>query len=257
MSTPMLLPAPIPAPMPMTSIIIPTFNGLSLLKACISSIRKHTFVPYEIIIVDNGSKDGTLSYCRREKLKLVSLPENLGFPAACNYGLRFAEGTWLMLLNNDTIATPNWLPNLLNCLNSRDDIGMVGPVSNYAFGKQKIRERFTSISHLAHKYNRANPAVWQKTERLVGFCMLFKRELLDRVGLIDERFTPGYYEDDDFCYRVRLAGYHLLIARDCFVYHRGSASFKKSASYQAKKQLLRRNRLKFMAKWGVDPRRFI
>ena len=242
--------------MQLTSIIIPTFNGLALLKACVASIRKHTAVPYEIIVVDNGSQDGTLTYCQHENLKLVALPANLGFPAACNYGLRFAEGHTLMLLNNDTIVTPNWLPNLLNCLNSREDVGMVGPVSNYVNGKQRIRVHFTGISNMAQKYNHVNPGEWRVTKRLVGFCLLFKREMFEQVGFLDERFAPGYFEDDDLCYRARIAGYHLLIAGDCFVYHRGSVSFRKN-SRRSKILLLRRNRKKFIHKWGVDPYQFI
>lgn len=242
--------------MQVTSIIIPTYNGLALLKACVASIRKHTLVPYEIIVVDNGSTDGTLAYCRKMGLKLVSHPHNLGFPAACNYGLRFASGDLLMLLNNDTIVTPNWLPHLHNCLNSAEDVGMVGPMTNYANGKQKVRERFTTTQGMARKYNRVNPSLWKPTDRLVGVCLLFKRETFERVGLLDERFSPGYFEDDDFCYRVRLAGYRLLITGDCFIYHRGSVSFRKNGN-EARRKLLRRNRRKFMDKWGVDPYRFI
>ncbi|OCT14002.1 glycosyl transferase family 2 [Paenibacillus pectinilyticus] len=242
--------------MQLTSIIIPTYNGLSLLRACVASIRKHTAVPYEIIVVDNGSTDGTLAYCRRMKLKLVAMPVNVGFPAACNYGLRFASGDVLMLLNNDTIVTPNWLPNLLNCLNSAEDVGMVGPMTNYASGKQKIREKFTTTMKMAKKYNHVNPARWQQTDRLVGVCMLFTRELFEKVGLMDERFSPGHFEDDDLCYRVRLAGYRLLIAGDCFIYHRGSVSYRKQGR-QKLKRLVKRNRQKFIDKWGVDPHRFI
>ncbi|WP_312886179.1 glycosyltransferase family 2 protein [Paenibacillus plantarum] len=240
----------------LTSIIIPTFNGLTLLKACVSSIRQHTSVPYEIIVVDNGSGDGTLTYCRNENIKFVALPANLGFPAACNYGLRLAEGDSLMLLNNDTIVTPNWLPMLLNCLYSREEVGMVGPVSNYVNGKQKIRVRFTGISNMARIYHHVNPRKWRETKRLVGFCLLFKRKLFEQVGVLDERFAPGYYEDDDFSYRARLAGYQLLIAGDCFVYHRGSVSFRKNRR-RSKLLLLRRNRRKFIDKWGVDPFQFI
>ncbi|MDR6553932.1 GT2 family glycosyltransferase [Paenibacillus qinlingensis] len=242
--------------MQLTSIIIPTFNGLALLKACVTSIRQHTFAPYEIIVVDNGSQDGTMGYCRNEHIKLVALPANLGFPAACNYGLRLAEGDTLMLLNNDTIVTPNWLPKMLSCLNSREDIGMVGPVSNYVFSRQKIRIPFTGISNMVHIYSQVNPGKWRETKRLVGFCLLFKRSLYDQIGELDERFAPGYYEDDDFSYRARLAGYRLLIAGDCFVYHRGSVSFRKKMG-RSKRELLRRNRKKFMHKWGVDPLRFI
>ncbi|MDQ0886072.1 GT2 family glycosyltransferase [Paenibacillus sp. V4I9] len=242
--------------MQVTSIVIPTFNGLTLLKECVASIRSHTSVPFEIIVVDNGSQDGTLEYCYRERLKLVSIPTNRGFPAACNYGLQIATGNTLMLLNNDTIVTPNWLDNLLRCLYSSEDIGMVGPVTNYASGKQQIQEPFTNIADMAAKYNNVDTSLWQETERLVGICLLFKRELLDKVGFMDERFSPGHFEDDDLCYRARLAGYRLLITGDCFIFHHGSSSFSKKGQ-EAVQGLLQQNRQKFIDKWGVDPHSFI
>jgi GT2 family glycosyltransferase len=242
--------------MQVTSIIIPTFNGLPLLKECVDSIRKNTSVPFEIIVVDNGSQDGTIEYCYRERLKLVSMPMNRGFPVACNYGLHIATGNALMLLNNDTVVTPNWLDNLLRCLYSSEDIGMVGPVTNYASGKQQIQEPFTNIADMVVKYNKPDPTLWQETARLVGICLLFKREMLDKVGFMDERFSPGHFEDDDLCYRARLAGYRLLITGDCFIYHLGSASFQKKGQ-EAVQELLQINRQKFIDKWDVDPHSFI
>ncbi|UKS27644.1 glycosyltransferase family 2 protein [Paenibacillus sp. HWE-109] len=242
--------------MQVTSIIIPTFNGLNLLQECVASIRRHTSVPYEIIVVDNGSQDGTLEYCHRERLKLVAIPINRGFPVACNYGLHIATGNALMLLNNDTLATPNWLDNMLRALYSSDDVGMVGPMTNYASGKQQIQEPYTNINEMVAKYNTPNPAIWQDTTRLVGISLLFKRELLDQIGFMDERFSPGHFEDDDFCYRTRLAGYRLLIVGDCFIFHHGSASFHKKG-YEAVQALLQQNRQKFIDKWGVDPHTFI
>ncbi|MEW9700272.1 glycosyltransferase family 2 protein [Paenibacillus sp. SI8] len=242
--------------MEITSIIIPNFNGLSLLKDCVNSIRKHTSAPYEIIVVDNGSTDGSIAYCSKEQVKLVSLPINRGFPAACNLGLRVASGSTLMLLNNDTLLTPNWLDQLLRALHSGEEVGMVGPVTNYASGKQQVQEPFTNLADMAAKYNKPDASKWQDASRLVGICLLFKREMLDKVGLMDERFTPGHYEDDDFCYRARLAGYRLLIAGDCFIYHHGSASFQKKGE-EAVKELLQINKQKFLDKWGVDPHSFI
>src|SRR3569832_2398001 len=120
---------------PMTSIIIPTYNGLGLLRRLVQSIREHTneaVTPYELIIVDNGSQDGTAQWCIDDWLTLLSLGSNEGFPAACNKGLRLAAGDRLMLLNNDIVATPNWLSNLSDGLEQETRIGLVGPVTNYA-----------------------------------------------------------------------------------------------------------------------------
>ncbi|MBU5350257.1 glycosyltransferase family 2 protein [Paenibacillus lautus] len=235
-----------------TSIIIPTFNGKDLLKDCIYSIKRHTKEPFEIIVVDNGSSDGTVDICRQEGITFISLASNVGFPAACNKGLKIATGDTILLLNNDVIVTRNWLQNMLNCLNSETNIGIVGPLTNYASGKQQIDMPYTSLEEMSSQLNEPDAKKWLQVERIVGMCFLFKRELMDRIGLLDERYSPGHFEDDDYCYRARNAGYTLRIAGDVFVFHHGSASFAKQDMSQVK-HLIDKNRQKFMDKWGVDP----
>lgn len=235
-----------------TSIIIPTFNGRELLKDCIYSIKRHTNEPYEIIVVDNGSSDGTVDICRQEGINFISLAYNIGFPAACNKGLKIATGDTLLLLNNDVIVTRNWLQNMLNCLNSETKIGIVGPLTNYASGKQQIDMPYTSLEEMSNQLNEPDASKWLQVDRIVGLCFLFKRELMDRIGLLDERYSPGHFEDDDYCYRARNAGYTFRIAGDVFVFHHGSASFAKQDMSQVK-HLIDTNKQKFMDKWGVDP----
>lgn len=242
-----------------TSIIIPTYNGQKLLEACVESIRRYTDSPYEIIVVDNASNDGTAAYCRSNKLTLISLPENRGFPAACNLGLQLASGDELLLLNNDVIVSHNWLANLRAALYSAADIGIVGPVTNYASGRQQVRTSYADMPGFHSEAQAANvpdPMKWQETVRLVGLCFLFKRAVLDRVGLLDERYSPGHYEDDDYCYRARLKGFRLLIGGDCLVHHEGSASFKQVYSTELH-ELVERNRRLFIEKWHLDPAQFI
>lgn len=245
--------------MTLTSIIIPTYNGLHLLKSCIDSIRAYTETPYEIIVVDNGSQDGTDAYCRLNKLTFISLPENRGFPYACNLGLRLASGDELLLLNNDVVVSSRWLSNLKNALYSAPEIGIVGPVTNYASGRQQVKTAYSDLPGFhaeAQRANVPNRLTWLETKRLVGLCFLFKRELLGSVGLFDERFSPGHYEDDDYCYRARLRGYRLLIAGDCLVHHQGSASFKQVYA-STLSELVERNRRIFTEKWHVDPGQFV
>lgn len=245
--------------MTLTSIIIPTFNGLRLLRPCIESIRVHTGTPYEIIVVDNGSQDGTDEYCRTNKLTFISLPENRGFPVACNLGLQLASGDELLLLNNDVIVSQDWLDNLKNALYSAPDVGIVGPVTNYASGRQRVETAYTDLAGYhaeALAVNTQGSLGWMESRRLVGLCFLFKRELMEAIGLLDERFSPGHFEDDDYCYRARMRGYRLLIAGNCLVHHEGSASFKEVYSSEIQ-ELVMRNRKIFMDKWHVDPVQFI
>jgi len=245
--------------MTMTSIIIPSYNGLGLLRSCVEAIRAHTETPYEIIVVDNGSADRTTEYCRSEKITFISLPANAGFPAACNAGLRLAAGDELLLLNNDVIVSQRWLSNLKAALYSASDIGIVGPVTNYASGRQQVATSYEGLAEFhaaAVLANVPDSGKWSPCMRLVGLCFLFKREVLDTVGLLDERFSPGHYEDDDYCFRARLLGYRLLIAGDCLVHHEGSASFKQVYN-EGLQELVERNRKLFIDKWRTDPAVFI
>jgi len=242
----------------MTSIIIPTYNGLELLTECIAAIRAYTPERYEIIVVDNGSQDDTVGFCRREKLGLISLPYNTGFPEACNRGMKLSLGDTLLLLNNDVIVSHNWLGNMQACLQADEATGAVAPYSNRISGIQLLELGYTSIEQfhqLTQTRNAANPGLWVQTERLVGMCFLFKRSVMEKIGLLDEQYAPGLYEDDDYCYRLRLAGYKLMLSGDVVVHHHGSVSFKKTDP-AVLEELISTNRNKFQTKWGIDPLTF-
>jgi GT2 family glycosyltransferase len=207
------------------SIVIPTCNQLDFLQNCISSLRKHTDMPYEIIVVDNASTDGTAEWCRKEKIPFISLPRNEGFSVACNKGLLLSSGDTLVLLNNCTLVTHGWLSNLSAALYSGSDVGIVGPVTNNASGSQQVHYSFENIDEfqrIAEDVNVSNPDNWKQVDKIVGICFVFHRELMDKIGLLDERIPPGHYEYDDFCLRARNAGYSLLVCHDTLIYHEGS-----------------------------------
>jgi O-antigen biosynthesis protein len=238
-----------------TSIIILTHNQLDYTKQCIESIAKYTKEgSYEIIIVDNHSTDGTVEWLKQQNnIKVIFNNENLGFPKGCNQGIEIATGENILLLNNDTIVTKNWLDNLLACLYSSDDIGAVGPVTNSAAYYSTIPVNYTSIDEMhqfAASYNVSDPNKWEERLKLIGFCMLIKREAVDKVGLLDERFTPGNFEDDDYSVRLRKAGYRLMLCKDTFIHHYGSVSWKKDVNAYSK--VLTENEKKFKEKWGTD-----
>ncbi|MCK9860552.1 glycosyltransferase family 2 protein [Paenibacillus sp. ATY16] len=235
----------------LTSIIIPTYNALSHLREAIGTIRKHTKEPYELIVIDNGSTDGTLDYLKQQRIIAISLPVNTGFPAACNWGMRLARGDRLLLLNNDVLVTSEWLGRMHSVLDSDPAIGLVGPMTNYASGRQQIAMT-GRYDEFAERLKIDENGQCEFVNRIIGFCMLFSRSLMQTIGQLDERFSPGHYEDDDYCYRAYRAGYRVAVAKDAFVYHHGSASFGRYDG-EALEELVERNRRLFMNKWGIDP----
>lgn len=240
----------------LTSIVIPTYNKVDLLRECIASIRIHTPPSdYELIVVDNGSRDGTVDYLRAERIPFISLPANEGFPVACNRGLAVAVGDALMVLNNDVLVGPRWLEQLVACLNRTEDVGIVGPVTNYASGRQQCPVPFTTLEEMASRFSRENKGKVEEVKRLVGLCFLFKRQVMETIGLFDEAFSPGHYEDDDYCYRARQAGYKLLVDWSTYIFHHGSASFREQ-DQSALDRLIAENRQKFIDKWGIEPETF-
>jgi GT2 family glycosyltransferase len=237
-----------------TSIIIPTFNKVRYLKRCIDSIRKYTAEPYEIIVVDNGSTDGTAQYIRNEtEIRYKRFDSNRGFAAAVNYGMMMAKGSSILLLNNDTVVTPRWLTNMLICLYSEPSVGAVGPVTNNISGRQRIYPRYRTLLQMqsfAERFNCSNPVLWEPVNRLTGFCLLFRRDVFERVGYFDEGYRIGNYEDDDFGLRIRICGLKLIIARDSFIHHYRSVSIRSIG--RSFRRIHKQNALYYRKKWG-DP----
>ncbi|WP_234404993.1 glycosyltransferase family 2 protein [Paenibacillus bouchesdurhonensis] len=214
-----------------TSIIIPTYNQKELVLQCIASIEAHTEQPYEIIVVDDGSVDGTREALqkRRGLIRVGVHSENLGFASAVNTGLMMAKGNMIVLLNNDVLVTERWLSQLLTALNSNKGVAAVGPVTNYIGGEQQINTTYKDLPEMAAfaaNYNATDRSKWWYTDRLVGFCLLFSRKTFEEVGYFDEGYKIGNFEDDDWILRLQLQGKRLMIAGDTFVHHIGSVSMK-------------------------------
>ncbi|WP_336820139.1 glycosyltransferase [Bacillus subtilis] len=239
-----------------TSIIILTYNQLVLTKQCLKSIWKHTNSDcIEIIVVDNGSSDGTCDYLKHlSSIKVIFNKTNKGFAKACNQGLEVATGDNILFLNNDTVVTSQWLEPMIKLLYQDDKIGMVGPVSNYVSGPQQISVDYTSleeIEHFSQRHGMEHRGKSRAVLRLVGFCLLVKKEVLDKIGGFDERFEGGSFEDDDLCLRALQEGYQLKIALDSFVHHQGHATFSGNPDLNISR-LYQVNRQIFIDKWKQD-----
>jgi len=245
-----------PAGALLTSIIVLTHNELSFTIQCLDSIRARTDEPYQLIVVDNASTDGTREYLRSlEGVIVVENAENRGFPAGVNQGIRVAKGRQVLLLNNDCIVTTGWLRRLLDALHGDPVVGLVGPSSNNVSGGQQVPANYRdagSIDGFAWDWGADHGHECMDVDRLVGFCLLIDRAVIDRIGLLDERFGIGCFEDDDYCRRAIKAGFRLIHARGAFVHHYGSRTFRGvGLDYPA---LLAENRRKYEAKLrGEEP----
>lgn len=238
-----------------TSIVILTHNQLHITKLCLDSIRAFTGPSYEMIVVDNGSSDGTVDYLRSQSdVKAIFNSENKGFAKGCNQGWEASSGDCVLYLNNDTIVTPGWLEAMLEVLDGSARVGMVGPVTNYASGQQMIPVGYTDLKDLnafarAHAESKRGQSF--EVRRLVGFCLLVKRHVMEEVGGFDERFGLGNFEDDDLCLRVRNRGYQLRVVEDCYIHHFGHMTMSILQGTNLM-ELLGLNRIKAQEKWGED-----
>jgi GT2 family glycosyltransferase len=221
---------------PLVSIVILCHNDGKYLRGCIKSLRRHTDpkrTPYELIIVNNATRDGSEGYLRQlartPGTRLIENKRNRYFSGGNNQGIRVSRGKHVLLLNADTLVGPGWLERLVACIEREPSIGLVGPYTNGAVGHQWIREpRYDSaerVSRFAKSWGEKHDGEWREVHRVIGFCLLIKREALRAVGLLDERFGPGGYEDYDYCIRVRHAGFKVALAEDVFVHHFGGRGY--------------------------------
>ncbi len=243
---------------PIASIIILAHNQIEHTRLCLDSIRARTPLPHELILVDNGSTDGTAEYFRslaerQDNVTLITNGRNLGFAGGNNQGLAVARGDCVVLLNNDTVVTDGWLEKMLAALQRHPDMGIVGPMSNYVAGPQLVKEvsykNLEELPAFAAEWSRAHAGQAQDIGRVVGFCLLARRSVIERIGGLDEQFGSGNFEDDDFCLRAGFAGFRICIAQDAYVHHTGSRTFA-GAKIDYRESMLRNWKL-FKAKWGM------
>ena len=242
------------------SIVILTFNHLKYTKECLESIRRYTPEPHHIIFVDNGSTDGTVKWLRQitEKnahYRFIENRKKCSSAHGCNQGIRASSGEYILLLNNDVVVTEGWLAGMLECLTINPGAGIVGPMTNTINGPQTVANvNYSSLHHLpeyAHTFREINRHRRIPLRKIAGFCMLFKRELVKKVGLLDENFTSNTFEDEDFTLRASLEGYRNFIAGDVFIHHYGIRGGMGSRNDPSAKMSCNRNI--FTDKWnGID-----
>lgn len=242
----------------LASVVVVAFDNLVYTKLCLESLLANTERPsYEVIVVDNGSTDGTPGYLRslarrHPNVRVVFNGGNLGFARASNRGLATASGDVLVLLNNDTVVPRGWLARLARHL-EEPEIGAVGPVTNRIGNEAQIDvpyRTYGGFARFAREYTRAREGELFDIRMLAMFCLAMRRDVYERIGPLDERFEVGMLEDDDYAMRIHEAGYRVVCAEDVFVHHFGEASFGGLFANGTHGEILRANKERFREKWG-------
>jgi O-antigen biosynthesis protein len=242
---------------PDVSVIVLSFNQWDYTELCLQSLS-HAQAQYpdldvEHILVDNGSTDGTVSKAQAiPGLKVIANAKNLGFAAGNNIGIQAARGKNIVLLNNDTIVSPSWLKRLHCHAQKIGKVGIIGPSTNTEPGQALYGVRYNGLSEffsLNNSIGKSNAGQWELAEKISGLCMYIPRPVIDRVGLLSEEYGIGYFEDDDYCFRVHDAGFRTIWAKDVYVHHFGSVSFENSKSLSREKHL-QNGMSQFIFKWG-------
>lgn len=202
----------------LVSIIIPVRYRADLTRVCIDSIINYTKHPYELILVQEGEDSEITTLLKSYNVRFVQNKTPKGFAGAMNTGLKTAYGSFYCFLNNDTVATPGWLEEMMKAFGDKS-VGLVTPTYSEIPGERQTKN---DINYQTDDLDYVDDPL-----SLKGVCFLVKKEVIDKIGTWDESFGLGGGDDNDFCFRIKKEGFNLVIARKSFIYHYGSASFRK------------------------------
>jgi GT2 family glycosyltransferase len=242
------------------SVVVVSYDGLPFNRLCLETVLAHSGeVDLELIVVDNGSTDGTPEYLTRlgavdARVRVLLNGRNTGFAPACNQGLGLAGGEHLVLLNNDTMVPPGWLPRLIAHLRN-PEVGLVGPVTNRIGNEAEIEtdyRRWGEFLDFAARRAHEFAGNWLELRSPAMFCLALRRETFVRLGPLDERYEVGLLEDDDYADRARAAGYQQRCVEDVVVHHFGEASFGQLVADGKYGRILRANQARYAEKWGRE-----
>ncbi len=217
------------------SVIIPNFNGYSLLNDCLESLKKQTFKDFEIILVDNCSIDGSLEFVKTNfpEVRVIKLRKNYGFAKAINIGAKLSKARYLVFLNNDTKTDKNYLQKLVECADFNRDVISINPkILN--FSNPSIID---GVGILINEVGQARSIGWQEKDLgqynknkyifgATGGASLFKRLPFIKVGMFDEKYFM-YSEEVDFAFRAQFLGFKSIYCPKAIVYHKHKATSKK------------------------------
>ncbi len=223
------------------SIIVLNWNGKKFLKNCLNSLQKLNYNSVEIIVVDNNSTDGSAEFVKKNypKVIFVENKENYGFAKGNNIGYEKTKGEYVLILNNDTVVTPDFLNPLIETFKKDSRIGCLQPQIRLLEDKKVldgVGAFLTSTGFLYHfgYLKDKNKDIYNKRMKIFsakGACMLLSRKAIEKVGLFDEDFFI-FFEETDLCFRLWLAGFTVAYEPKSVIYHMGGADTTSSKSYQ-------------------------
>ncbi|MFH1027698.1 MAG: glycosyltransferase, partial [Pseudomonadota bacterium] len=223
------------------SVIVGAYNQLQYTRQCVESILHYTEGSYELLLMDNGSTDGTFEYFESVRAfhphtRVIRCFHNRIVEANGNYVFSLARGKYCVGVSNDTIVHDGWLKNFMTQIESAPDIGMVGPRSNNVSGPQAMQVEYDTLETyqtFAAEWSKEHQGENFLLDRIVGVAVIMKKSIFNRMGGWDPDLPTngrdgGYgFSDDDFSLRFRLAGYKSLVANDVFIHHFGSVTASK------------------------------
>lgn len=230
------------------SVIIINWNGQRHLARCLETLCAQTYRDFEIIVVDNGSTDGSAQFLRENypHVRLIQNDRNLGFAGPNNQAIRAARGPYLVTLNNDTRPSPDWLGALVRAADEHPEMGAFASLVVFDDQRSIIDSAGLSVTLAGMGcQRRMGQTVDQvhEPEEVFGVsaaAALYRRELLDDVGPFDEDYF-AYYEDVDLAWRARLRGWRAMLVPEALVYHAHSATGGRGSPF--KRRLIARNKL--------------
>lgn len=213
------------------SIVIPAWNGAAYLDACLGSLLLWLAPEHDVIVVDDGSTDNTAEIVARHiaggRVRLIRNPANTGFARSVNRGLAEARGDILILLNQDTISPRDWLTSLLAAMASDDRIGIAGCRLLYPDGRVQHAGGHINLRGEGAHFTADPPADSSglaDVAFVTGACLAISRASLSAIGLLDEQFGRAYFEDVDWCFRAKRAGYRVVYSRQAELIHEESSA---------------------------------
>lgn len=210
------------------SVIIPNWNGIDLIGPCLESLYRQSFGDFDVIVVDNGSSDGSVPFIEKEfpKAMVLRFDENRGFSAAVNAGIAASNSPYISLLNNDTEVDERWLEQMVAALEAHPDAGSAASKILYFSDRATVNSAGDQFSLFGVPYQRrclrGKEARFNRTEYVFSACAaaaLYRRQLFQSIGVFDETFF-AYQEDVDWGFRAQLLGYRCLFVPEAIVYHK-------------------------------------